>query len=350
MNPWTGAYTFEGSHLDQPRHDHEPLEHRLRVYDKDIDPAEASYYLELYVPSADDTDHMNSIGWEPVEIDRVGSTWIFDIESTEATVGPAIEAWEGATRTVIPAELAEEPSPEEKEKLPDGRCILAAKATDNGDSTWHYEYALYNHDMDRQVRSFTIPLGAATAVSKVEFHSVTSHDDYSADPWQWDRESRSITWSTESHAGNPQANSLRWGTVYNFRFDADAEPAATTVTLGLFKPGEPAELRGETVGPFREPFDDPFKRGDTDGSGEVQLTDAISLLGFLFQGQDTPACLDAADGDDSGALDITDAVFVLGYLFLGTEAPPAPGPAECGPDPTPDEDEFPECVYSQDNC
>jgi hypothetical protein len=78
-----------------------------------------------------------------------------------------------------------------------------------------------------------------------------------------------------------------------------------------------------------------FVRGDADLDGMVGLTDAIRILGFLFQGGTAP-CLDAADVDDSGQVDITDAIRLLNYLFLGDEPPPPPFP-EAGPDPTEDE-------------
>ena len=49
--------------------------------------------------------------------------------------------------------------------------------------------------------------------------------------------------ATETHATNADANALRWGTLYNFRFDANAAPVAGTVTLGLFKPGTPTSMQ-----------------------------------------------------------------------------------------------------------
>ena len=55
-----------------------------------------------------------------------------------------------------------------------------------------------------------------------------------------------VTWSTAS-------NPLRWGTLYNFRFDADDDPEITTVTVGLFRPGEPETLGGITIGPHPQP-------------------------------------------------------------------------------------------------
>jgi regulation of enolase protein 1 (concanavalin A-like superfamily) len=77
-----------------------------------------------------------------------------------------------------------------------------------------------------------------------------------------------------------------------------------------------------------------FHRGDSDDNGQLQLTDAVRILGFLFLGGVSPTCLDAADTDDNGQLQLTDAVRILGFLFLGGVAPAAPGPPPnpCGED------------------
>ncbi|MGQ9589956.1 MAG: FG-GAP-like repeat-containing protein [Planctomycetota bacterium] len=74
-----------------------------------------------------------------------------------------------------------------------------------------------------------------------------------------------------------------------------------------------------------------FRRGDADGDGRVNLTDAVRALLWLFAGAGAPACLDAADSNHDGTVNLTDAVAVLGYLFLGGAPPPAPGPEACGP-------------------
>jgi hypothetical protein len=78
----------------------------------------------------------------------------------------------------------------------------------------------------------------------------------------------------------------------------------------------------------------PFHRGDSDNNGQLQLTDAVRILGYLFLGQTAPTCLDAADADGNNQLQLTDAVRILGYLFLGQAAPAAPGPppSPCGTD------------------
>ena len=82
-----------------------------------------------------------------------------------------------------------------------------------------------------------------------------------------------------------------------------------------------------------------IRRGDVDGTGVVELTDVINLLGFLFLGNPQNLdCFDAADADDTGVVELTDAIVELGWLFLGNPTDlPAPGPLACGPDPTPDD-------------
>ena len=81
-----------------------------------------------------------------------------------------------------------------------------------------------------------------------------------------------------------------------------------------------------------------FKRGDTDGSGSLDISDPIYALSHLFLGNFQPECLDAADFDDNGTIELSDAIASLTFQFLGTEPPPAPGIDSCGFDPTPDGD------------
>jgi hypothetical protein len=78
-----------------------------------------------------------------------------------------------------------------------------------------------------------------------------------------------------------------------------------------------------------------FIRGDVDGVDQIQITDVISILGYLFLAGEEPACDDAADADDDGVISISDPIAILEYLFLGAQSLPAPFP-EPGEDPTAD--------------
>ncbi|MBI4605075.1 MAG: hypothetical protein HY721_24190, partial [Planctomycetes bacterium] len=86
--------------------------------------------------------------------------------------------------------------------------------------------------------------------------------------------------------------------------------------------------RGASPGPT-------FRRGDADGNGKVNLTDAVLTLNRLFKGGPAPDCPDAADVNDDGKLDLTDPVYLASHLFRGGPPPEPPGPEACGPDTDP---------------
>ena len=80
-----------------------------------------------------------------------------------------------------------------------------------------------------------------------------------------------------------------------------------------------------------------FSRGDVDGNGRAEISDAVRVLNFLFQGAGEPGCLETADANNDARVDLTDSVYILTWLFNGGESPVAPGPpgqgTGCGPDP-----------------
>ncbi|MEM7231232.1 MAG: IPT/TIG domain-containing protein, partial [Planctomycetota bacterium] len=75
-----------------------------------------------------------------------------------------------------------------------------------------------------------------------------------------------------------------------------------------------------------------FVRGDTNLDGNVDISDAVATLNYLFLGG-SGECLDAMDTDDGGTVEITDGVIVLSFLFQGDDPPAAPYPNP-GLDPT----------------
>src|SRR5947199_7512205 len=64
-----------------------------------------------------------------------------------------------------------------------------------------------------------------------------NNNDYSNTPCTVTHVVNSITWNSETFAQNQNANAIRWGTLYNFRFDADQPPQAANATVGFFKTG-----------------------------------------------------------------------------------------------------------------
>jgi hypothetical protein len=78
-----------------------------------------------------------------------------------------------------------------------------------------------------------------------------------------------------------------------------------------------------------------FIRGDTDGDGTINITDAVAISNYLFVAGPPPACFDAADVNDSGKVNLTDSIYLLNYLSDLGPPPVAPFP-DPGPDPTAD--------------
>lgn len=122
------------------------------------------------------------------------------------------------------------------------------------------------------------------------------------------------------------------GTVFLFWNETD--PPAS---LDINRNGIPDECDGAL-----------FRRGDSNGDGTMDLSDAVHILVYLFTGKASLECPDATDSNDDGMLDVSDAIFNLSYLFLGEDPPPAPGPAACGMDT--EDDGLAHCAYDPASC
>jgi hypothetical protein len=124
----------------------------------------------------------------------------------------------------------------------DGRYLIGCKVTNLNNGRWRYEYAVQNIHSDRAGGMFRVPIPAGVTVSGSGFHGVSYHsgEPYSNTAWVQTEGSGFVTWTTpESYAVNVNSSALRWGTMYNFWFEATTAPVSGQVELGLFKPGTP---------------------------------------------------------------------------------------------------------------
>lgn len=93
-----------------------------------------------------------------------GSLFTFSPVGSTVRQKAAINAWTGATFESI------EPDPTQ-----DGIGIVGYKVTNPSPGVWHYEYAVYNQNLDRGIQSFSIPVGAGVTISNVGFHAPPQH-------------------------------------------------------------------------------------------------------------------------------------------------------------------------------
>ena len=249
INPFTGAFpSTANSHTG---HTHNGVAHRLAVEMADLNTSlnpGATYYAEVqYVAPHEYTwcqshpGQCNMYNNASYRRFNVTGTTSFTFSSVGATVrmSPAINAWTGAT--VVPIE----PAPGA-----DGRAFIAYKVSGPTSGLYHYEYVIYNQNLDRAVQSFSVPLGCQATVSNVGFHApqnspgfandgTVGNTGYSNPPWTPAQTANDVTWSTETFAQNQNANAVRWSTSYTFRFDSPEPPQAANATVGFFKTGTP---------------------------------------------------------------------------------------------------------------
>lgn len=69
-----------------------------------------------------------------------------------------------------------------------------------------------------------------------------------------------------------------------------------------------------------------FVRGDANGSGDLDIADAVTTLGVLFQGVAPEVCDAALDANGDESVDVADAIYLLTFLFSAGPPPPPPYP------------------------
>ncbi|MGE3163672.1 MAG: hypothetical protein AB7O52_02095 [Planctomycetota bacterium] len=239
VNATTGVFPFPYV-FDPPVTD--LTSRRVRVHADDVDPAQnvgATYWVEGQYVTLDDAtanNHHNNASYRRVNVGANPANFPLSFVAGQATVRekPAIEAWPLLDPTVQLTQVT----------VNNGRFYLASKVTQLPTGNYSYEYALFNLNSDRSAGSFTVPLGPSLLVTNVGFHDVPYHSGletvYDQADWTSNVTAAEITWSCTPFAANPNANALRWATMYNYRFVTNAAPIAGQVTLGLFKPGNPA--------------------------------------------------------------------------------------------------------------
>ncbi|MEK6676096.1 MAG: hypothetical protein AABZ47_10640, partial [Planctomycetota bacterium] len=279
VNAFTGVFPYPP--LDPPYSG--SIARRIQVHISDVDPAQNGgglYFVEGQYIAPDDSaagNQNNNASYRRITITGSGTNWIGSMTGLSPTIRtkPAIRAWKDNDPEVTETDV----------QIPgEGLLILAAKATQLSEQLWQYEYAVQNLNSHRSVGSFRVPLPECATAENIGFHDVDYHsgEPFDGTDWPASVENGSITWSTTLYVENPDANALRWGTLYNFRFDSNMPPGSGNVTLDLFRPGNPAAVTCSTVVPVQIPFGDIAPGG---GNGIVDLDDLQCILaafGNLF--------------------------------------------------------------------
>ena len=276
------------------------LRGRLQIHDADI-LAGGRFVAEIQYVTHDealDIRH-NNASWREINLTLTGMSGVGQGQPSVHSQEPGIEAWPDFDSAVKVA-LADVPD--------EGRFLVGHRVSNNGDGTWHYEYAVHNLNSDRSAQAFAVPLPDDAVAGSIGFHDVDYHSGEPYDGTDWPSEiieegQRSLMWATQTFDEDEGANALRWGTLYNFRFDTNAAPVDGQATITLFKPGTPESLSvmvsvpGIVIACI----------GDIDGDNMVGAADLAAMIAAWGPNPGSPADL---NGD--GNVNPADLALLLG--------------------------------------
>jgi hypothetical protein len=252
---------------------------RIQIKDEDIDPAlnaGARYFIEGQImhPQEGTTPRRhNNATYEEILPAASGNTYELGNGFNVVNQKPAIYAWKDIDPMVAIQAIDIPGTPV------DGRFHLGFRVTNNGDGTWRYEYALHNLNSHRSAGGFTVQRNTQANVLNTYHRDVKYHSGevYTNEDWTVNVQPNSVSWNGQTFSENPNANALRWATMFNFAILADTPPMPGTVTIKLFRPGTPDEVQVQAWVPGSIP-PCPADIIPAGGDGIVNVNDLLAVI------------------------------------------------------------------------
>jgi len=117
---------------------------------------------------------------------------------------------------------------------------------------------------------------------------------------------------------SPARAKTRFIVIFGMRINGDSENFLAIITKLK------AWACGNIPGLTDQPVCADCNCGDADGSGGIDISDAVFLIQYIFAGGPAPNPICLGDADGSGSVDISDAVYLIQYIFAGGPAPHCP--------------------------
>ncbi len=201
-----------------------PTDHMLQVTEADLDVSGAQFYFESYYVILDEDNNLNNVSYRKTNVSRNGNSWSFS-HPENMVRGMFVMNWGDYHHFV--------------NDRSNGDAVIATRVVDLGGGNFRYEYAVYNHTLWQGVNSFNVAIAPGVNVSSITFHAPTSYDEpYGNETWTSSVGADAVSWSCDDYNTNEFANTLRYGTIYTYTFEANAAPTAGSAILGLHKPGD----------------------------------------------------------------------------------------------------------------
>ena len=231
------------------------LRGRLQVNTTDLAEAGSQYFFEVQYVTHDEQlqQRYNNASW--VKVDMPSD---FPYTDDIANDGPvmmgevALYGWQ-ASDPGVEIVAADDPD--------GGRFLVACRVSEliapiQATGKWHYEYAVNNMNSHRAARTFRVPIPLSVVPTGIGFRDVDYHsgdgdaaggEDFDGTDWVATVAGGFVSWEMSTAGNVDNANALRWGTTYSFRFDADMPPTQVTGEIVHYRDSSGAAPAGDVL-------------------------------------------------------------------------------------------------------
>ena len=333
VNATTGVFTYPPANPAWST----SVDRRLQIHTSDLEVSnsnhtmpladEPRFYVEGQYVTQDDAESgnkNNNVSWRPINVTGGPTNWSFSVYDTPNPPGgaqqghtrrqeEALWAWQDVDPSVfIKQGVTDELSADAggNPNLEKAKVLMGSNVTDLGGGMWHYEYAVHNVNSHRSFKSFSIPIDATANVTNAEFHDVDYHSgdgpgNTNMDGTDWAFQvvpgspvQKFVRWDMQETDPENRRNALRWGTLYNFRFDADVPPLTSgkgQATLDYYRAATMGEAANIVL--FAE-APAPCTPGDLNADGQRNGQDIV-IFNDIVLGLVVPTAEQICSGDQA---------------------------------------------------
>ncbi|MHA7813375.1 MAG: GC-type dockerin domain-anchored protein [Phycisphaerales bacterium] len=283
VNPWSGEIVYPFRTINETGHSYYK---RLKAHVSDISDPDAQYFVERQYVSNEEAPEARNNNSSYRRVSFTPGTNAPQVLGDTFAGQPAIFAWRdhGLGPNM--------PDPDvmiSSVNHADGGVIhVGSKATDLGDGSWRYDYAVQNQNMQNEfgdgLGAFFIPIGFNRTTRDPYFNDVDYLDSpdgiYLSGDWVFSNTVGRARWFAP---WEPQIffelNYIRWGSTYTFSFVSDHPPTQKFAHVG-FGALSFSYIQARVVAPTSGPC-----RADFNADGTLDFFD-VSLWLQAYQDED----------------------------------------------------------------